>query len=257
MKHPAAQKYYNSVIELLAEWGLDFVKYDDIEEHPAEIEAVARAINNTKRDIVFSISPGNKVNLDNITTYRMANMLRSSGDIWDNRESIEKTFKAWELMQKFGGRGFWIDLDLIPFGNLDVHDKEKARTDNFTPDQRYTFITQRSLAASPLFISGELTTMSDEILDIITNKEMLKCNQNGVTGKLVARGDNIDIWKTKNKKKQDKGWVGIFNRNETPKKFSVTKKQMKLDPKTKYSFYDIWNKKKVKNADPYQFNIPS
>ena len=255
MKHPAAQKYYDSVLELLAEWGLDFVKYDDIEEHPAEIEAVARAINNSKRDIVFSISPGNNVNPDYRTSYRMANMVRVSGDIWDNRESIEKTFQRWELMQKFGGRGFWIDLDMIPFGTLMVHNKEKTRTDNFTTDQRYTFITQRALAASPLIMGGELTTTSDEIFDIITNKEMLKCNQNAVTGKLIARGDNIDIWKTKHKKKQDQGWIGIFNRNQTATKFSATKEQLKLNPERKYSFYDIWNKKKIKNADTYQFDI--
>ena len=255
MKHPAAQKYYDTVVQLLADWGIDFVKYDDIEEHPAEIEAVARAINNSKRDIVFSISPGGKANPDYITSYRMANMARVSDDIWDNRESIEKTFERWELMQKFGGRGFWIDLDMIPFGTLMVYDKEKTRTDNFTIDQRYTFITQRALAASPLIMGGELTTTSDEIFDIITNKEMLKCNQNAVTGKLVARGDNIDIWKTKHNKNKDQGWIGIFNRSQTATKFSATKEQLKLDPKNKYSFYDIWNRKKIKNADTYQFDI--
>lgn len=255
MKHPAAQIYYDTVLELLADWGIDFVKYDDIEEHPAEVEAVARAINNSKRDIVFSISPGNNVKPENITSYRMANMVRVSGDIWDDRESIEKTFERWELMQKFGGKGFWIDLDMLPFGTIMVHDKENARTDNFTTDQRYTFITQRALAASPLIMGGELTTTSDEIFDIITNKEMLKCNQNGVTGKLIAQGDNIDIWKTKHKKNQNQGWIGIFNRNQAATKFSVTKEQLKLDPKNKYSFYDVWNRKKIKNTDTYQFDI--
>jgi hypothetical protein len=158
-------------------------------------------------------------------------------------------------MQRFGGKGFWIDLDMIPFGTLLVHDNEKARTDNFTPDQRYTYITQRALAASPLFMGGELTTTSGEIFDIITDKEMLRCNQNGLTGKIIARGDNIDIWKTEHNKRKNQGWIGIFNRNQSSVNFSVTKEQLKLDPKRRYSLYDIWNKKRIKNADTYQFDI--
>ena len=47
MTKPGAQEYYDSVFELLASWGVDFVKVDDMSRrirHQAEIEAVRKAI---------------------------------------------------------------------------------------------------------------------------------------------------------------------------------------------------------------------
>lgn len=37
MDKPGAQEYYNSVLELLAGWEVDFIKYDDIVHKPREI----------------------------------------------------------------------------------------------------------------------------------------------------------------------------------------------------------------------------
>ena len=62
MTKPGAQAYYDSVFELIASWGVDFVKVDDISrpyhEHEREIEAIRRAIDRTGRPIVLSLSPG-------------------------------------------------------------------------------------------------------------------------------------------------------------------------------------------------------
>src|SRR5450432_2221405 len=44
MTKPGAQEYYDSVFAQMAAWGLDFVKVDDLAGHPAEIEAVRKAI---------------------------------------------------------------------------------------------------------------------------------------------------------------------------------------------------------------------
>ena len=59
------------------------------------------------------------------------------------------------------------------------------RWSDFTRDQMYTFITMRALAASPLMMGGDLPTLDDFSLELITNKEMIACNQNGVMGKLI------------------------------------------------------------------------
>jgi len=62
MDKPGAQEYYNSVVELLASWGVAFFKYDDIVHKPREINAVADAIEKTGRKIVLSISTGDDIN---------------------------------------------------------------------------------------------------------------------------------------------------------------------------------------------------
>jgi alpha-galactosidase len=70
------------------------------------------------------------------------------------------------------------------------------RDDRFTAAQRRTFMAQRALSASPIFMGGELTMSSDEVIGMITNDQMLACDQNGVTGKLVHRTEQIDVWRT-------------------------------------------------------------
>ena len=59
--NPAGQAYYDSMMRLYAGWGLDFLKVDCIADHPykgAEIRMIAKAIENARRPIVLSLSPG-------------------------------------------------------------------------------------------------------------------------------------------------------------------------------------------------------
>ena len=58
-----AQQYYDSLFELYAQWGVDFVKVDDICRHDMpsakrEIEMIHHAIRKCGRPIVLSLSPG-------------------------------------------------------------------------------------------------------------------------------------------------------------------------------------------------------
>ena len=58
---PGSQAYYDSIAELYASWGVDFIKADDMGSHlyqPAEIKALALAIRKTGRPMLLSISPG-------------------------------------------------------------------------------------------------------------------------------------------------------------------------------------------------------
>src|SRR5690606_21272895 len=59
------QLYYDSLLELYASWGVDFIKVDDIADsklyksaHHKEIAAIRKAIDKTGREIVLSLSPG-------------------------------------------------------------------------------------------------------------------------------------------------------------------------------------------------------
>ncbi|GGR77459.1 hypothetical protein GCM10010269_15890 [Streptomyces humidus] len=58
--HPGAQAYYDSQVAQFAEWGMDFVKADDMlfPYHEREIAAYARAIERSGRPIELSLSPG-------------------------------------------------------------------------------------------------------------------------------------------------------------------------------------------------------
>lgn len=75
----AGEAYYNSIIELYSQWGVDYIKMDCAysDTYLSEIDQINEAIKNQTRDIVLSMSPtnrdpklGNQVKT-NVTMYRI------------------------------------------------------------------------------------------------------------------------------------------------------------------------------------------
>jgi hypothetical protein len=270
MDKPGSQQFYNSLVNQMADWGVDFLKYDDIVPYPREVEAVAKAIEQCGRPIVLSLSPGGHVEQKNIEFFKKGNMLRVTHDIWDEQKGIDQCFAAWKKWQGEEEPGFWIDMDMIPFGQLQLmsppgKDKSKDvmskgdialagkgvnRWSQFTRPQMETFMTMRALAASPLFMGGDLPTLDSLSYAIITDPYMLACNQNGIMGSLVSKKDNIEIWETPEKDSKN-GWIGIFNRSDIERVFSVDKNMLKLEFQD-YKFFDIWQKKRVDLPETFQ-----
>ena len=124
------------------------------------------------------------------------------------------------------------------------------------------------MAASPLFIGGDLPTMDNFSLGILTNPDMLACNQNGVMGVHVFIEDDIEVYHTKHKDDVGKGWIGIFNRNEfdsfigniSRKKLGLLKqingyKIVEIEKAVKCK--DIWNNQKIEiTSEGIRVNIP-
>jgi len=280
MSKPGAQEFYNSLINQLAEWGVDFIKYDDIVPFPEEIKAVADAIAQCGRPMILSLSPGGKVDPNHLEAFQKGHMLRVTPDIWDDQKGINECFEAWRKWQGKEKPGFWIDMDMIPFGQLQMMSQKPAgvqgnetkselakkvksgqiasfeqlsgkgfnRWSGFTKNQMYTFITLRALAASPLMMGGDLPSLDDFSLALITNKDMLECNQNGIIGKLVFDKDSIEGWNTK-QKNTNNGWIGIFNRTTRPNSFVIETEKLGISSSIEYVLTDIWKKKILSPGD--------
>lgn len=256
-EHPGTQAYYDGVIGHLAEMEVDFIKYDDIVPYPEAIKAVARAIDKVDRPIVLSLSPGRLADPEQLPIYRLANMLRITSDVWDDQEDIDKGFEAWKQWQGTEEPGFWPDLDMIPFGQLQLmapqsEDAEKTEDEvrlsgrgrnrwcQLTRPQMETFITQRALAASPLMMGGDLLTLDNESHVMITNREMLACNQNGLMGKVINQEGTLEVWQTPKQGVEDHGWVGVFNRSEDLAEAALTNAGIGLIEARTYTCRDIW-----------------
>ena len=271
MDKPGAQEYYNSVLELLASWGLDFIKYDDIVHKPREINAVVDAKEKTGRNIALSISPGDDIDPENYKTYQRADMIRISRDVWDLQEDIDISFERWEQILPYADKGFWLDMDMIPFGHIRINYPQTfnklnstrgyERMDNFSYAQKKSFITQRAMAASPLFMGGDLPSSPKIVFELITDPDLLACNQNGVTGALVKRvntyAEKVDVWKTPKRNNEDEGWIGIFNRNPYLELIKFKKQDLGLKNSRSYHLYDIWGKGIIEDSESLIFKIPA
>ncbi len=236
------QAYYNSVFELLAQCEVDFVKYDWINDSPEDIAAVASARDRCGRKIILSLSARGTINL--VESYSPADMVRITTDVWDDRESLQKGFDAWYEWSFFSENGFWLDLDMIPFGTFIGF----GRTDTMTYSQKKSFMTQRAMAASPLMLSGALTHIDSISYRLTTDLDMLACNRNGTTGKLVKKIHSTEIWQTPSAASADTGWIGVFNRSLEPIQINFQKTDLGLEAQEKYELFDIWEKTEIPDS---------
>jgi len=93
-------------------------------------------------------------------------------------------------------------------------------------------------------MGGDLPTLDDFSLKLITDKGVIECNQNGVMGHLVYEADGIEIWNTPQKASKN-GWIGIFNRTGDRKSITLQHENLGLDTNESYNLYDIWNSSEV------------
>lgn len=174
---PAGQAYYDSLMELYASWGVDFIKCDDIcrYDQPScrdEVRMLSTAIQRCGRPIVLSLSPGPAI-IDQAWYYEThANMWRITDDFWDNFNLLKNMFYRCELWQEHVSPGCYPDCDMLPIGRLGKGFGHE-RTSNFTLGEARTMMTLWCLFGSPLMIGAELTLLDEETLSLLTNDELL------------------------------------------------------------------------------------
>jgi len=177
-KKPGAQAYYNSIFELYAGWGVDFIKVDDLSApiyHKDEIELIRNAINQCGRPIVLSTSPGPTPIEAAVHVSEHANMWRMVNDVWDSWRHIDHLMEVCMDWFDYIQPGTWPDCDMIPLGRLSIRGEVgEDRMTNLTIDEQYTLMTLFTIFRSPLFFGGDLPSNDAFTLSLLTNMEVLK-----------------------------------------------------------------------------------
>ena len=210
MSKPGAQAYYDSIINLYASWGVDFVKCDDISRpydsvQKAEIEALRKAIDKSGRPIVLSLSPGATPTnaADHVTNH--ANMWRITDDFWDRWGLLRAMFERLDTWTPHRRPGAWPDADMIPLGIVDF-----GRPTHFTKDEQYTLMSLWSIARSPLIFGGDMTKLDEFTLSLLTNPEVLAVNRNSTNNRQVFNNKNLIAWTADVPGSKDK-YLALFN----------------------------------------------
>jgi hypothetical protein len=194
MSKPGAQAYYDSVFAAFAEWGVDYVKVDDISRpyhaHQAEIEAVRRAIDATGRPMVLSLSPGATALSAAAHVREHANLWRISDDFWDNWDVLREQFGLLARWNAQRGPGHWPDADMLPFGVLDLG----RRSSRFTPDEQRTVMTLWSIARSPLMHGGDMSKMDELTLSLLSHPEVIALDQDSRDNRPLFDDDGLIAW---------------------------------------------------------------
>jgi len=206
-----AQEYYNSILELYASWGVDFIKCDDLSRpyHTDEITMLRNAIDQCGRPIVLSMSPGETpvANYDHARTH--ANMWRTVDDFWDNWSQLNYQFTVCNKWSPYIAPGTWPDADMLPMGKFIRGERATNRYTNFTQDEQYTMMTLWSIFKSPLIFWGNLPDNNAFTNQLITNDEVLAMHKSVVNNKQWYNNDCI-VWTGDDPNNGDK-FVALFN----------------------------------------------
>jgi len=261
---PESQKYYDSLIQMYADWGVDFIKCDDICNSPLypddnfngwhETEMLHKAIEKSKREIVLSLSP-EPAHIERAWQYeRNANMWRITDDFWDRWDLLLSMFYRCELWQEHVSEGNYPDCDMLPVGNLGKG-FGKERSTSFTKEEQKTMLTLWCMFGSPLMIGAELTKLDSWTLSLLINERIVKLVSNDYIGRQVIRTNTCAVWSKINQKTKE-SYLAFFNFQDTEQEISckldevvlfrnlpVIEKLKRKEPNL--IAVEIWEKKKI------------
>jgi hypothetical protein len=229
---PGAQEWYDSLFRLLASWGVDFVKVDDISSpyRAREIEIIRSAIDKTRRPIVLSLSPGPTPVARAGHVAANANMWRLLGDLWDYWEQVLPAFRKLHEWSAYAGPGHWPDPDMLPLGHLrylppgwsqrktvsreyfamTAHGGREDVPNFLTHDEQRTVMTLWSIARCPLIVGGHLPASDAWTLSLITNEEVLAVNQRSRGNRQLFNANGLVAWVAEDGTGKAK-YLAVFN----------------------------------------------
>ena len=166
-----------------ADWGVDYLKYDNC--HNNNINSKERykkmrdALNETGREIFYSLC---NWGLDDVVKWgkNVGNSWRTTKDIKDNWKSMIRIIDINNQWYKYARPGGWNDPDMLEVGN-----------GGMTTEEYKVHFGLWSLCKAPLLIGCDITNMTKETLDILSNPEVIAINQD----KLGKQGRKIKYTK--------------------------------------------------------------
>lgn len=255
-----ARAYYDSLFELYASWGVDFVKCDDIaRELPheeKELVLLSEALHGCGRDMVLSLSPGPAL-LEKAELYKqVSNMWRITDDFWDKWELLYDMFSRAEKWCTHTGAGHWPDADMLPIGPIRQSENTENRT-LFTKDEQITMMTLWSIFRSPLIIGGEMTGFDEFTMSLLTNEAILKMHRNARHSHQVWRKevDGIEhiLWTASSA--EDGQYFAAFNVGETDSEVEI--KLSELEFYEAVTGQELWSGEAVSVKDAIRVNLKS
>ena len=247
-----AREYYDSIFRLYADWGVDFIKCDDIaREFPhaeSELIMLSEALHGCGREIVLSLSPG-PAPLEKAELFKqISNMWRITDDFWDKWELLYAMFERAEKWCVHSGNGHWPDADMLPVGAI-LQDYDKANRTKFTENEQVTMLTLWSIFRSPLMIGGDMAGGLDEFtLGLLTNENVLKMHKNARHSHQVWRRETEGVehilWAAASV--EGGSYAAIFNAGDKDSEVEIFLADLEI-PAPK-SCTELWSGEKINAA---------
>jgi hypothetical protein len=260
---PGAQEYTNSWVDMLAAWGIDYIKIDGMtDRNAADVKAWSDAIRQSGRAMVLDVTQGDLTVAIAPTLMKYANQWEFAPDVECYRcekhgssypltswADVAKRFDYVAKWQPYAGPGAFNDYDSIEIGN--------GSNDGLTPVERETQISLWALGAAPFILGVDLTHLDPTDLEkYLENSAVLAVDQDSIAAKRVVNTGNQQVFA----KKEPNGEVivGLFNTGGKAEEISVPASTVGLsENESGYSLLDLWTGETKKTSSTINAVVPS
>ncbi|WP_117885508.1 glycoside hydrolase family 27 protein [Aureibaculum luteum] len=237
----------------LKKWKYDFIKIDwcggewlglDEQTRYSEIGTKIKAIN---PEVIYNVCrwqfPGKWVT-------QVADSWRISADINNKFHSILAIIDLNADLWQYSSKGHYNDMDMLQVGRGMSYEEDK------------THFSMWAIMHSPLLLGNDLTNMSKETVEIITNEEIIDLNQSSYVyqaRRLVDHGD-LEVWaKPLHSTISGEVAVALLNRSDKTESISFTLDQIGLDGNIAHTMKDLWSKKMyaLSSKKSIEMTVPS
>ena len=251
---PGSRGYEFQDARQYAAWGVDYLKYDwcstTTQDAPSSYAIMRSALDASGKPIVLSICEWgtNKPWLWGKSVG--GNLWRTTGDIQDRWAGKEKwpdgsccslgMLDIVDLqvgLESFAGPGHWNDPDMLEVGN-----------GGMTNTEYRSHFSLWAMLAAPLMAGNDLSQMTPEIKEILTNKEVIAVDQDplGIEGRRVAKDGDLEVWARP--LKDGSRAVILFNRGKDEKEIAVQWTDLGYPVHLSAQVRDLWQHKDLGRA---------
>ena len=262
-KKLGAQEYINSWADMLAGWGVDYIKLDGMKDrNAADVKAWSNAIRQSGRPMVLDITQGRLTQAIAPTLMKYANQWEFPPDIecykcekggssypLTDWADVAKRFNYVAEWQPYAGPGGFNDYDSIEVGNGDK--------DGLTPAERQTQMSLWALGSAPLILGVDLTHLDQLDLEkYLKNTAVIAVDQDSIAAKRVLNASSRQVFA----KMEPNGdaIVGLFNTGEKPEEVSIQASAVGLPENERgYSAQNLWTGEMEKKGGTISAIVPS
>ena len=255
---PGAQEYTNSWADMLAAWGIDYIKIDGMKDSNADdVKAWSNAIRQSGRPMVLDVTQGDFTIAIAPTLMKYANQWEFAPDVECYRcekggssypltswADVAKRFNYVAEWEPYAGPGAFNDYDSIEVGN--------GINDGLTPVERQTQISLWALGAAPFILGIDLTHLDPtDLQKYLENSAVLAVDQDSVAAKRVLNTGHQQVFA----KKEPNGdvIVGLFNTGKKAEEVSVPTSTVDLpENESGYSVRDLVDRRDEQNGQHHQ-----
>ena len=162
------------------------------------------ALKATGRPIVFSMCEWGR-NQPWTWARGVAHLWRTTGDIQDRWEQLRSRLLDQQVgLEKYAGPGGWNDPDMLEVGN-----------GGMTIAEYRAHFSLWCLLSAPLMAGNDIRSMTPEIREILTNKDVIAVDQDPPQqGRRIRKDGDLEVWAKKLAGNAQA--VILFNRGNAP-----------------------------------------